>query len=119
MGKKSLWVGLLAGGAIGSIATLLTTPNSGKVLIQQIRQQAFEWKALLSDSKTSFQEVTRGVKTLTTESKQALSQFVGEVRTSVEDWHEHTNPHMTNIEEEVEQIQRTLAQLEASVSKKT
>src|SRR5690625_1618317 len=45
MGKgKSLLVGFIIGGTISAATTLLSTPTSGRVLRERIKEQSMEWK---------------------------------------------------------------------------
>lgn len=116
MGKgKSLLVGFIIGGTISAATTLLSTPTSGRVLRERIKEQSMEWKdmadKLLQDALRLKDQIAQTSK----EGVALINNLTQEMQKSVEEWKIAVEPHQENIHEYLEQIESSIKDLEAKL----
>jgi gas vesicle protein len=114
---KSLTYGILAGSAIGAIATFLSAPQSGKDLKLQIKQNKDEWKAVLTEIKTNAVEVKNSVSNLSTEGKQTVSTIKDGMKHSIQTWQGSTEPNIQHIKDDIAEIEQLTEKMEQKISK--
>ncbi|TYS15928.1 hypothetical protein FZC78_15235 [Rossellomorea vietnamensis] len=114
---KSVTFGILAGSAIGAIATLLSAPQSGKDLKRQINKNKDEWKAVLTEIKTNAVEVKDSVSRLTSESKKTITHVKDDMQSSIQTWQGETEPNIQHIKDDITAIEQLADNMEQKVSK--
>lgn len=108
MSSKSLFFGLLVGGAIGASAALLSTPESGSDVRDRIKEQFIDMKNLINNLKDQLRETS-------TEGVVIVKELTEEMKKSVEEWKETVEPHQEGIYHYLEQIEASLRDLENKV----
>ncbi|MDQ0232309.1 YtxH domain-containing protein [Metabacillus malikii] len=112
---KSLMYGLLVGGLLGGLATLLVTPSSGKQVraqlqnnrnkishsVHQVRNDSLSLKNQLVES---FKDNSKVIKEVSTDFKKSLGHFKEDIE-----------PHKTQLQKEIKEVERKLKQLEQSI----
>ncbi|RIW35361.1 YtxH domain-containing protein [Bacillus salacetis] len=117
MKMKSISYGVLAGSALGAIAALLTTPQSGKDLKGQIRKNKDEWKSILLEIKTNAVEVKDAVSRLSSEGKETITHLKDDMQNSIQAWQGSTEPNIQHIKDEISAIEQLAEDMEQTVSK--
>jgi gas vesicle protein len=113
--NKSLFCGLIVGGIIGGIATLLATPSSGKemrgqltinrkMLEDTIQQLKAESIALKNQIVITAKESSGVVKEVSTDLKRTINQFQKEIE-----------PHKKDLQKEIEEVELKIKQLEKTL----
>ncbi|WP_409253342.1 YtxH domain-containing protein [Bacillus sp. SCS-153A] len=114
---KSITYGILAGSAIGALATLLSAPQSGKELKGQIEKNKDEWKAVFNEIKTNAVEVKDAVSRLSTEGKQTITLLKDDMQHSIQAWQGNTEPNIQHIKDDISAIEQLAENMERTVSK--
>ncbi|MGM0846387.1 MAG: YtxH domain-containing protein [Bacillota bacterium] len=114
---KSIAFGVIAGSAIGAIATLLSAPQSGKDLKKQINQNKDEWKAVLTEIKSNAVEVKDSVSRLTSEGKQTINHIKDDMQSSIQAWQGDTEPNIQHIKDDISAIEQLADNMEQEISK--
>lgn len=115
---KSLALGVLVGSAAGALATLLSTPSSGRDIRFRVRQQGSEWKELADSVKLDGLRLKRQIAETSKEGAVLMNNLTKEMKKSVEEWKQSVAPQQQNIHEYLEQIESSLRELEQKVNKK-
>lgn len=115
---KSFLFGFMIGGAASAMATLLSTPASGRDLREKVVNQSMEWKEmadnLLKDALRLKDQITETSK----EGVTLINNLTQEMKNSVEEWKVAVEPHQENIHGYLEQIELSLKELEEKVKSK-
>src|SRR5690625_4644171 len=115
---KSFLLGFMIGGAATTIATLLSTPSSGKDLRRCVKKQSIEWRVMLDNEKQDALNLKTQVRKTSKEGVALISDLTQEMRKSVEDWKSAVEPHQENIQEYLEHIELSIKDLEEKVKNK-
>ncbi|MCR8849610.1 YtxH domain-containing protein [Rossellomorea sp. SC111] len=116
MKKKSLAYGLLIGGVVGGVASLLTSPSSGKEIRAQIKDKKDDWTAVIEEMKGHIGELKESIGTLSQEGKETVLQLSKDLQASFKQWQASTEPNNQRLQEEIQSIQRTIEELEKSIN---
>ncbi|MCC5802954.1 YtxH domain-containing protein [Rossellomorea vietnamensis] len=116
MNKKSLAYGLLIGGVVGGVASLLTSPSSGKEIRAQIKDKKDDWTVVIEDMKGHIGELKESIGTLSQEGKETVLQLSKDLQASFKQWQASTEPNNQRLQEEIQSIQRTIEELEKSIN---
>ncbi|WP_421384073.1 YtxH domain-containing protein [Bacillus salacetis] len=114
---KSITFGILAGSAIGTVAALLSAPQSGKDLKGQIKKNKDEWKAVFTEIKTNAVEVKDAVSRLSTEGKETITHLKDDMQNSIQAWQGSTEPNIQHIKDDISAIEQLAENMERKVSK--
>lgn len=117
MKRKSFLLGFLFGGAAAGITGLLFAPASGKESSKYLRKNLNSLKENISEMNNSLLELLATVQTASKEGKEEISAFITDVKELVTSWQRDIKPHQEQIKEELDEIQKSLAQLEEKVRK--
>ncbi|MFV2048679.1 YtxH domain-containing protein [Metabacillus sp. YM-086] len=113
--KNSLLFGLVVGGVIGSIATLLSTPSSGKELRGQLNLNRKQLEDLLhqlkNESKALKEQLIKTVKDGSVVMKEVSSDF----KKTVEQFQQEIGPHKNDLMKEIEEIDMKIKKLEQTL----
>ncbi|MGM0863995.1 MAG: YtxH domain-containing protein [Bacillota bacterium] len=116
MNKKSLAYGLLIGGVVGGVASLLTSPSSGKEIRAQIKDKKDDWTGVIDEMKVNIGELKESIGTLSQEGKETVMQLSKDLQASFKQWQALTEPNNRRLQEEIQSIQRTIEDLEKSIN---
>lgn len=116
MNKKSLTYGLLIGGVVGGVASLLTSPSSGKEIRAQIKDKKDDWTVVIEEMKGHIGELKESIGTLSQEGKETVLQLSKDLQASFKQWQASTEPNNQRLQEEIQSIQRTIEELEKSIN---
>jgi gas vesicle protein len=116
MNKKSLAYGLLIGGVVGGVASLLTSPSSGKEIRAQIKDKKDDWTMVIEEMKGHIGELKESIGTLSQEGKETVLQLSKDLQASFKQWQASTEPNNQRLQEEIQSIQRTIEELEKSIN---
>ncbi|MGG3914759.1 YtxH domain-containing protein [Rossellomorea vietnamensis] len=116
MNKKSLAYGLLIGGVVGGVASLLTSPSSGKEIRAQIKDKKDDWTVVIEEMKGHIGELKESIGTLSQEGKETVLQLSKDLQASFKQWQASTEPNNQRLQEEIHSIQRTIEELEKSIN---
>lgn len=112
MSTKALVYGILVGGVVGAATALLTAPNSGKELRNQIKDSKGEWVKLVQELKEDAIDIKDSVTKASLEGKEIIKELAGDLKIAVEEWQKNIEPNKDAMQEEIKEIQATIAQLE-------
>ncbi|MGF3102102.1 YtxH domain-containing protein [Rossellomorea sp. DUT-2] len=116
MNKKSLAYGLLIGGVVGGVASLLTSPSSGKDIRAKIKDKKDDWTGVIEEMKVNIGELKDSIGTLSQEGKETVMQLSKDLQASFKQWQASTEPNNRRLQEEIQSIQRTIEDLEKSIN---
>ncbi len=116
MNKKSLAYGLLIGGVVGGVASLLSSPSSGKEIRAQIKEKKDDWTEVIEEMKGHISELKESIGTLSGEGKETVLQLSKDLQASFKQWQASTEPNNQRLQEEIQSIQRTIEDLEKSIN---
>ncbi|MCR2821074.1 YtxH domain-containing protein [Lederbergia panacisoli] len=112
MNTKALAYGILVGGVVGAATALLTAPSSGKELRSQLKESKGEWIRIAQDLKEDAMDIKNSVAKVSKEGKEIIKELAGDVKMAVEEWQRDIEPNIEAMQEEMREIQNTIAQLE-------
>ena len=112
---KSFVIGFMIGGAASAIATLLSTPSSGKELRDRVKQQSKEWKEMADNLLRDALRLKDQIAETSKEGVALINNLTQEMKKSVEEWKIAVEPHQENIHGYLEQIELSLKDLEEKV----
>jgi gas vesicle protein len=116
MKAKSLTYGLIIGGVIGSISSLLSTPSSGRELRSQIKSKKEDWSQVFEEMKVHLGELKDSINTLSQEGKDTVQQISKDLQASVKQWQASTEPNNQKLQQEIQLIQSKIEELESSLN---
>lgn len=114
---KSLLLGFVIGGTVSAIATLLSTPSSGKDLRDRVKYQSSEWKEMIMNLRLDGLRLKNQLAETSKEGTALVKALTQDMKKSVEEWKVAVEPHQDNIHEYLEQIELSLKDLEEKVKK--
>lgn len=114
---KSFLLGFMIGGATSAVATLLSTPSSGKELRERVKEQSVEWKEMADKLMKDGLRLKDQIAKTSKEGVALVNNLTQEMKKSVEEWKVAVGPHQENIHEYLEQIEASLKDLEEKVKK--
>lgn len=115
MKATSLWAGFLVGGIAAGIATLLTAPATGEESRHRLKETKAEMERQLHEIKLGLNEIRNTVTTLTTEGQVVMTAFIQDVKILIKAWQKDIAPHQHQLKNEIQSLQKTIEQLEASI----
>ena len=114
---NSFLLGFVIGGTVSAVATLLSTPTSGKELRGQVKQQGLEWKEMADNLLQDAIRLKDQIAKTSKEGVAIINNLTVEMKKSIEEWKSTVEPHQENIHDYLEQIQASLKDLEEKVNK--
>lgn len=113
---KSILLGILVGTTASAVATLLTTPTSGKDVRVRIKDQSFEWKDSIDEIIQEGLNLKDQIAKTSKEGAALINDLTQEMKTSVEEWKIAVEPNQDNIHDYLEQIETSIKDLEAKLT---
>ncbi|HHY21991.1 MAG TPA: hypothetical protein GX525_08975 [Bacilli bacterium] len=106
MKLKSLVSGVVIGSILGGLSALLLTPANGRevrgCIIQKYKEAKHSLQSVSNDAKLLTNQARLTLETGTTAAK-AISK---EVKQSVNDWREDIEPHLRQLQEDIDKLQQ-------------
>ena len=113
---KSILLGILVGTTASAVATLLTTPSSGKDVRVRIKDQSFEWKDAIDEMIQDGLNLKEQIAKTSKEGAALINDLTQEMKTSIEEWKIAVEPNQENIHNYLEQIETSIKDLETKVT---
>lgn len=113
---KSIVIGFIVGGTISAATALLTTPSSGRVLRNRVKEQSIEWKRIVDDIITDGLRLKDQIAKTSKEGVALINELTQEMKTSVDEWKNAIEPHQENIHEYLEEIEASIKALEEKMN---
>ncbi|MBU8905456.1 YtxH domain-containing protein [Desertibacillus haloalkaliphilus] len=108
MKTKSFIAGIVAGGVIGSVATLLTTPLPGKELRHSVKVNYNTTKDNLLTAKQEGIALKSQFQQTWNEGVNKMKATASEMKDSVDDWKDDIKPHLHQLQKEIDELQKTI-----------
>lgn len=115
---KSVAIGFIVGGTISAAAALLTTPTSGSVLRNRVKEQSAEWKRIVDDIIKDGWRLKDQIAKTSKEGVALINELTQEMKTSVDEWKNAIEPHQDNIHQYLEEIEASIKALEEKMNTK-
>ncbi|KSU62127.1 hypothetical protein AS034_08305 [[Bacillus] enclensis] len=116
MKVKSLTYGLIIGGVVGSVVSLLSTPSSGRELRSQIKSKKEDWSEVFEEMKVHLGDLKDSISSLSQEGKETVQQISKDLQASVKQWQASTEPNNQKLQQEIQLIQTKIEELENSLN---
>lgn len=107
----SFFKGLLFGSLVGGVATLLTTPRSGKDNRDVLLSYVDDTTVLVDDVSSSLTNLKGAIHNLTTEGTALANEFSKDISDTVEEFTMQNEPRLRRIEEKSEKLKNDLEEL--------
>lgn len=109
-------LGLVTGGAVAGIATLLSAPNSGP----ETRLKLLERKNILAEELSELKQnlglLKSSISTASIEGKEGIREFITDVRLALQNWKIETTQNKQNLSKELQEIEQTIEELEKTLT---
>ncbi|QFT88263.1 YtxH-like protein [Bacillus sp. THAF10] len=119
MNGKSFIYGVLIGGAIAGVSTLLTTPASGAEARLKVKNTKRNIQLALDEVKQEAINVKNQLTEAMEEGKATVGDLTNEVKISVDLWKNSIKPHQESIQQNIAALEKELEKLEKSIEKNT
>ncbi|MGE8036083.1 gas vesicle protein [Lysinibacillus sp. KCTC 33748] len=119
MKAKPFLFGLGAGIVGGTIAVLLSTPQSGQQLRANLRANAESTKDKLLDVKQQAGTVKQSVHSLTNEIKNNIPLIINDLKQTITTFTEEIEPSKNNLQQEIDALQNSISEIEKNVAQFT
>ncbi|WP_042476668.1 YtxH domain-containing protein [Bacillus ndiopicus] len=119
MKAKPFLIGLTAGIVGGAIATILSTPQSGKELRTNITNFSANAKERLNDVNFKTKNTKQSLKNLSNEVKNNIPQIIKELSQSLTSFKQQIEPETALLKQEIEGLQKSISEIEQNVSQFT
>lgn len=116
MNSRSLLLGLLIGGTAAGIATILTSPTSGKETRQYLKTNASCIRKQMKELNIQLIALKNSVISASKESKNSFSTFSAEIKPVINRWKHEILPHQETLQKEIHEIEEALTDLEKRLS---
>lgn len=110
MKAKAFLSGVMIGTALAAVATLLTTPSSGRELKMRCKNNASKFRAGVQQFSQDSNALARQLKTTTQVSKETIKIVGTEVKESVDHWKRDVEPTLAQLKEDIDSLQKNVEQ---------
>src|SRR5699024_2001059 len=97
--SKSIIFGVAVGSAVGVIATLLTTPSSGKQIRSRVKEQTSDWREVLDSLKFDGLRLKDHLAETSRESDLKIKKLTAEMKRIINELKRTVEPYIENIQE--------------------
>ncbi|MBM7620768.1 gas vesicle protein [Bacillus tianshenii] len=118
MNGKSFIYGVIIGGAVAGVSTLLTTPTSGEKMRNRLRSTQRKIQLSINELKDEAMGIKDQVSQAVEESKTVVTTLSNDLKTSVELWQNSIKPHQDSIQQSIALVEKELEKLERNLGKK-
>lgn len=113
--NKSMFCGLLIGGLVGGIATLLVTPSSGKDLRGQLQLNREKLEETLHKLKSESMALKNQLALTAKEGKEIVKDVSTDLKRSISQFQKEIEPHKNHLQKEIEEVEIKIKQLEQTL----
>ncbi|MEC1180123.1 YtxH domain-containing protein [Metasolibacillus meyeri] len=115
MKAKPFLIGLTAGIIGGAIATIFSTPQSGKELRANITNFSANTKGQIDDVNAQAQGVMQSFTNLSNEVKNNIPQIIKELSQSFTSFKQQIEPETALLKQEIEGLQKSISEIEQNL----
>lgn len=121
MKAKSFFLGLTTGLVSGAVAVLLSAPQSGAQLRQNIARNTAVAKSKLQDVQVEMDHVKQSIMTLKSEAQNNMPSIINELKDNFTTFKAEIEPEAKILKQEIENLQNSIDEIEKIIpqSKKT
>ncbi len=116
MKTKALFSGIMVGTVLSAVATLLTTPASGREVQATCKDRVCKIRSGFQQLSNDSKALTEQIKTTTQISKETLKNVGTEVKDSIDHWKRDVEPTLKQLKEDVDTLQRNIEQAKQTSS---
>lgn len=116
MKASTFLIGLATGSIAAAITVLYSTPQSGSELRTSVKSASTDMKAKFKDVKNKVADLKESVSHLTKEAKLTVPATIDDMKGSIEEWQQLTEPNKARLETEIAAIQTALEELEKTIA---
>lgn len=113
--NNALLCGLLVGGIIGGITTLLATPSSGKELRGQLQINRKKLEETLQQIKDESIALKDQIVITAKESTGILQDVSADLKKTINQFQQEIEPHKKDLQKEFEEVELKIKQLEKTL----
>lgn len=116
MKTKNVLTGMVIGGVVAGIATLLAAPKSGYETRRTLLANKNEYIGSIKDIKDSAVELKNTVATASKEGKDSIQTFITDVKTAIFEWKLETEENKKSLQEDVMELEDSIKDLETELA---
>lgn len=116
MKAKPFLIGLSAGIVSGTIAALLSTPQSGKTLRSNISNNIQLSQDILTDIQRQIENLKNSFSTLSNEAKNNIPTIINDLKDSIQTFQNDIEPNQVNIKQEIVSLQKSIDEIEQNIA---
>lgn len=109
-------LGAVTGAAVGAVAVLFNTPNSGEEVRNNLKQNANHLKDQLSDVKKESGNVKESITLLSTELKNNIPVIINGLRSSLSNFQKEIEPNVNQLKANIENLNESMVEIEKNLN---
>lgn len=113
--NKAMFCGLLIGGLVGGITTLLVAPSSGRDLRGQLQLNREQLEETLHKLKSESMSLKNQLVLTAKEGKEIVKDVSTDLKRSISQFQQDIEPHKNHLQKEIEEVERKIKQLEQTL----
>lgn len=113
--NTSFFTGLIVGGIVGGIATLLTTPSSGKELRANLQANRKRLDTTLQQLKNESIILKNQMKEAAIEGTQVVKEVSADIKNAINQFKQEIEPHKIELQKEIDEVEKKIKQLEQTL----
>ncbi|WP_438312549.1 YtxH domain-containing protein [Sporosarcina sp. FA9] len=116
MKTSTFFIGLAVGTVAAAVTVLYSTPKSGSELRTSVKSASTDMRELLLDAKEKINDLKVSITKLTVEAKKTVPGAIDEIKESIVDWTEASEPNKQRMEKELFEIRTAIEKLEELIT---
>ncbi|MGF9966286.1 YtxH domain-containing protein [Bacillus rhizoplanae] len=116
--SKSFLTGVICGGAVAGLAVLFSTPSSGKDMRNKLKEKGNGIKKTISDITADTKLLKRQIVETASEGKEVIQELTHDMHETFSTWRQDIAQNKRHIEQEIEDIQKSIEKLQQAVPDK-
>ncbi|MGE7024038.1 YtxH domain-containing protein [Solibacillus cecembensis] len=115
MKTKTFLIGLSAGLVGGAAAILLSTPQSGTQLRQNITTNLASAKSKLTDLTSEIGNVKQSISALSSVAQNNMPSIINDLKVSLSQFKQEIEPEALTLKQEIEKLQNSISEIEKNI----
>ncbi|MEG0385330.1 MAG: YtxH domain-containing protein [Solibacillus sp.] len=115
MKTKTFLIGLSAGLVGGAAAILLSTPQSGMQLRQNITTNLASAKSKLTDLTSEIGNVKQSISALSSVAQNNMPSIINDLKVSLTQFKQEIEPEALTLKQEIEKLQNSISEIEKNI----